>query len=67
MYFALKLFSELLDKERLLGISKCDMLDDELKEEIKEELPKGIKTLFFSSVAQIGLVELKDEIWKLLN
>ncbi len=58
---------ELLDKERLLGISKCDMLDDELKEEIKKELPEGIKTLFFSSVAQIGLVELKDEIWKLLN
>jgi GTPase len=58
---------ELLDKERLLGISKCDMLDDELQEEIKRELPEGIKTLFFSSVAQIGLVELKDEIWKLLN
>jgi GTP-binding protein len=58
---------ELLDKERLLGISKCDMLDDELQEEIKRELPEGIKTLFFSSVAQLGLVELKDEIWKLLN
>ena len=58
---------ELLDKERLLGISKSDMLDEELKEELKKELPKGIKTLFFSSVAQIGLVELKDEIWKILN
>jgi GTP-binding protein len=58
---------ELLDKERLLAITKCDLLDEELKEEIQKELPKGIETLFISSVAQIGLVELKDAIWKLLN
>jgi GTP-binding protein len=58
---------ELLDKERLLAITKCDLLDEELKEEIQKELPKGIATLFISSVAQIGLVELKDAIWKLLN
>lgn len=58
---------ELLDKDRLLAISKADMLDDELKEEIKQELPKGIKSMFISSVAQIGLTELKDELWKMLN
>ncbi|MDV7186018.1 GTPase ObgE [Lutibacter sp. TH_r2] len=58
---------ELLDKERLLAISKCDMLDDELKEEIKQELPKGIETLFISSIAQQGLTELKDTLWKMLN
>ncbi len=58
---------ELLDKSRLLAISKTDMLDDELKEEIKNELPKGIETLFISSVAQQGLVELKDTLWKMLN
>jgi GTP-binding protein len=58
---------ELLDKNRLLAISKSDMLDDELKEELKKELPKGIKSLFISSVAQQGLVELKDELWKMLN
>ena len=58
---------ELLDKSRLLAISKSDMLDDELKAEIKKELPEGIKTLFISSVAQLGLVELKDVLWKMLN
>jgi len=58
---------ELLDKSRLLAISKSDLLDDELKEEIKKELPKGIETLFISSVAQQGLVELKDKLWKMLN
>ncbi|MGB1042307.1 MAG: GTPase ObgE [Tenacibaculum sp.] len=58
---------ELLDKDRLLAISKCDMLDDELKEEIKAELPEGVETLFFSSVAQIGLMELKDKLWGMLN
>ncbi|NOR28919.1 MAG: GTPase ObgE [Lutibacter sp.] len=58
---------ELLDKSRLLAISKSDMLDEELKDEIKKELPKGINTLFISSVAQQGLVELKDVLWKMLN
>ena len=58
---------ELLDKDRLLAISKADMLDDELKEEITQELPEGVKTLFISSVAQQGLMELKDELWKMLN
>ena len=58
---------ELLDKDRLLAISKSDMLDDELKEEIKQDLPKGIDALFISSVAQQGLMELKDKLWKMLN
>ena len=63
----LKLYNpELLDKPRLLAISKCDMLDDELKAEIAKNLPP-IETIFISSVAQIGLVELKDKLWKLLN
>ena len=58
---------ELLDKERLLAISKSDMLDDELQEEIKKEMPSGVPFLFFSSVAKIGLQELKDQLWKMLN
>ncbi len=58
---------ELLDKDRLLAISKSDMLDDELKEEMKQELPEGIETLFISSVAQMGLMELKDKLWGMLN
>ncbi|SEB95070.1 GTP-binding protein [Tenacibaculum sp. MAR_2009_124] len=58
---------ELLDKQHLLAISKCDMLDEELQEEIKQELPKGVDSVFISSVAQTGLMELKDKIWKMLN
>ncbi|MGG6232269.1 GTPase ObgE [Tenacibaculum sp. SDUM215027] len=58
---------ELLDKDRLLAISKSDMLDDELKEEIKQDLPEGIEVLFISSVAQQGLMELKDKLWQMLN
>lgn len=58
---------ELLDKDRLLAISKSDMLDDELKEEITKDLPDGIKAMFISSVAQQGMVELKDTLWQMLN
>jgi len=57
---------ELLDKERILAISKSDMLDDELKAEIEKDLPK-IPYLFISSVAQQGLMELKDMIWQRIN
>ena len=58
---------ELLDKQRLLAVSKTDMLDEELQEEIKNELPTGIPFVFISSLAQIGLQELKDKLWKMLN
>ena len=58
---------ELLDKDRILAISKSDMLDDELKGFLEEELPKDIPTVFISSVAQQGITELKDLIWKKLN
>lgn len=61
---------ELLDKDRLVAISKSDMLDEELKGEMKVELDKqfkGIPYLFISSVAQQGLQELKDTLWKMLN
>ena len=63
----LKLFNpELLHKERILAITKSDMLDEELMNSLKKELPK-IPSIFISSVAQIGLVELKELIWKHLN
>ena len=58
---------ELLDKNRILAISKSDMLDDELKKEIAKELPKDLPALFISSVARQGLTELKDLIWIKLN
>ena len=57
---------ELLYKERILAITKSDMLDDELKEAIKKELP-DVPYVFISSVAQQGLLELKDLIWARLT
>jgi len=58
---------ELLDKKRLLAVTKSDMLDEELIEEIKPTLPKEVPHIFISSLSNIGLVELKDVIWKALN
>tara|TARA_R110000868_G_scaffold231342_8_gene484734 strand:+ start:1609 stop:2607 length:999 start_codon:yes stop_codon:yes gene_type:complete len=60
---------EMLDKERLIAISKCDLLDEELKAELKIELDNElpIPYLFISSVAQQGITELKDSLWKMLN
>lgn len=58
---------ELLIKERLLAITKSDLLDDELKGEIKNELPKDIQCVFISSLTNSGIMELKDTIWKSLT
>lgn len=60
---------EMLDKDRMIAISKCDMLDDELKAELKTELDNElpIPYLFISSVAQQGITQLKDVLWKMLN
>lgn len=57
---------ELLDKERLLAITKSDLIDEELKELLSEDLP-DVPHTFISSVSQSGLMELKDLIWKYLN
>ncbi|HEY4208166.1 MAG TPA: GTPase ObgE [Puia sp.] len=59
--------SELLHKQFIIAISKSDMLDTELKDAIARELPDNIPHLFLSSVAQQGLTELKDLLWKVLN
>ncbi|RZJ34973.1 MAG: GTPase ObgE [Flavobacterium sp.] len=61
---------ELLDKERLLVISKSDLLDEELKDELSKEIEAaipGVPFMFISSVAQQGLTELKDKLWQMLN
>ena len=60
---------EMLDKDRLIAISKSDMLDEELKAELKAELENElpIPFLFISSVAQQGISQLKDVLWKMLN
>jgi GTP-binding protein len=57
---------ELLDKPRLLAVTKSDLLDEELKEEMSRDMPQ-IRYHFISSVANIGLVTLNDIIWKMLN
>ncbi len=60
---------EILDKERLIAISKSDMLDEELKAELKAELDETLPVdfMFISSVAQQGITELKDKLWKMLQ
>lgn len=64
----LKLFNpELLDKQRILAVSKSDMLDEELMREIKRHLPRKVPHIFISSVTGAGIKELKDLIWKTLN
>ncbi len=57
---------ELLDKKRLLAISKSDMLDDELKEALKRSSHRSARRVHFPSIQQ-GLMELKDLIWKSLH
>jgi GTP-binding protein len=58
---------ELLDKKRLLAITKCDLLDEELKNEIKMELPENVNSILISSINQEGLSNLKDKLWQILN
>jgi GTP-binding protein len=70
----LKLYNpELLDKKRMLGVSKADMLDDELYDALKSDLDKRFAKKFklpcviFSSHSQKNILQLKDELWKLMN
>lgn len=58
---------ELLDKKRLLAISKADMLDDELRTEMKKEVPDSVPSVFISSITTQGIQELKDLIWRNLH
>jgi GTP-binding protein len=58
---------ELLDKPRLLAVTKCDLIDEELERLLKKDLPKKIQTVFISAVSGKGIVELKDLIWNKIN
>lgn len=58
---------ELLDKNRLLAITKSDLLDEELMEEMRKELPEDLPTIFISSLTQFQTDQLKDMIWKSLQ
>ncbi len=65
----LKLFNpELMDKPRLLCITKCDLIDEEIQRIlIKPTLPRKIPHIFISAVAEQGLMELKDKLWAMIN
>ena len=58
---------EMLQKHRVLAVTKCDLLDDELIEMLKETLPDDLQVVFISAVTGQGLDELKDVLWKELN
>ncbi|GGH66146.1 GTPase ObgE [Phaeocystidibacter marisrubri] len=58
---------ELLDKSRVLAVSKADLLDEELEEEIQKELPSDIPVIFISSVTGKNIQSLKDLLWQKLN
>lgn len=63
----LKMYNpELLDKKRLLGISKADLADDEIRNELRKELPE-LPRVFFSAITGEGITTLKDMIWKILT
>ncbi|MBD5316735.1 MAG: GTPase ObgE [Bacteroides sp.] len=58
---------QLADKPRVLAVSKCDMLDEELMSEIEPTLPEGVPRVFISAVTGQGIQELKDLLWKEIN
>ena len=58
---------ELLDKERLLAVTKCDMLDDGLIREMRAHLPEGVPAVFISSVSGLNIRKLKDMLWEALQ
>lgn len=58
---------ELLDKKRVLAVTKSDLLDEELREELSKELPENIKSVFISSVTNDGIDQLKDVLWQAID
>jgi GTP-binding protein len=57
---------ELLDKQRILAVTKCDMMDEEMQKQLKRHLPKGVESIFISAVSGQNIQELKDMIYKKL-
>jgi GTP-binding protein len=58
---------ELLDKERILAISKCDLLEESELKKLKKKAPADVKVIYISSHTEAGLTELKDQLWNTLN
>jgi GTPase len=64
----LKMFNpELLDKQRVLAVTKCDLFDEQMLDELRPELPPEIPHVMISSHTEMGIVQLKDVLWKVLN
>lgn len=59
--------AELADKRKVLAITKCDLIDEELQELLRADLPEGLPVIFISSVANMRMTELKDLLWQELN
>ena len=57
----------MLDKHRVLAVTKCDLLDEELIDMLRDTLPDGVQTVFISSVTGQGLEDLKNVLWAELN
>ena len=58
---------ELLDKDRVLAVTKCDLIDKEIEKDLEKSLPKDLPHVFISSLTQEGLKELKDTLWTALH
>jgi GTP-binding protein len=58
---------ELLDKQRILAVTKCDIIDETMMEQLRDHLPKDVETIFISAVSEFHIQELKDLIFKKLN
>jgi GTP-binding protein len=58
---------EMLQKHRVLAVTKCDLLDEELIEMLRKDLPEDLQVVFISSVTGMGINDLKDILWKELN
>lgn len=58
---------ELLDKQRLLAVTKCDMLDDAMMQQLSRHLPKDVQTIFISAVSGLNMSQLKDTLFRMIN
>ena len=58
---------ELLDKRRLLAVSKCDLMDEAMQEQLRAHLPDGVEALFISAVSGQNIQQLKDKIYQYLT
>ena len=58
---------ELLDKKRILAVTKCDMMDEEMQKQLKRHLPKGVDSIFISAVSGQNIQQLKDMIFSKLT